>query len=227
MDSARFDRLTQSLSSLLSRRVLTGALGALALPVLAQAKKKRKKKHKKKKAKKNEFGCLTLASTARTTASAAPASAKGRKTRRDARRTTRAPARPVRTSVSPSWWNALRRQAPEGCAGRQQARPDTALTPALASPARRTPIASRSSGPAPPVSSARSASPREAPPAVAWGTRLRYPTFGLAGATKQRGRASAGHALPVCSKPAFPRLDTSEHACEAPRIAASSRQSAK
>ena len=60
MDSARFDRLTQSLSSLLSRRVLTGALGALALPVLAQAKKKRKKKHKKKKAKKNEFGCVNV-----------------------------------------------------------------------------------------------------------------------------------------------------------------------
>ena len=58
MDSDRFDGLTRSVSTLLSRRTLAGALGlgALGLPALAEAKKK----HKKKKAKFNDFGCVNV-----------------------------------------------------------------------------------------------------------------------------------------------------------------------
>jgi hypothetical protein len=61
MDGARFDGLTRSVSTLLSRRSLAGALGlgALALPGLADAKKKHKHK-KKKKVKLNDFGCVDV-----------------------------------------------------------------------------------------------------------------------------------------------------------------------
>jgi hypothetical protein len=61
MDSARFDGLARSVSTLLSRRTLAGALGlgALAVPTLAEAKKKHKHK-KKKKVKFNDFGCVNV-----------------------------------------------------------------------------------------------------------------------------------------------------------------------
>jgi hypothetical protein len=63
MDSDRFDGLTRSLSTLLSRRTLAGGLGlgVATLPVLAEAKKKHKHTHKKKKkAKFNDFGCVNV-----------------------------------------------------------------------------------------------------------------------------------------------------------------------
>jgi hypothetical protein len=61
MDSARFDGLARSVSTLLSRRTLAGAFGlsALAIPGLAEAKKKHKHK-KKKKVKFNDFGCVNV-----------------------------------------------------------------------------------------------------------------------------------------------------------------------
>jgi hypothetical protein len=60
MDSVRFDRLTRSVSTVLSRRTLAGALGlgALVRPDLADAKKH--KKRKKKKIKRNDFGCVNV-----------------------------------------------------------------------------------------------------------------------------------------------------------------------
>jgi hypothetical protein len=60
MESDRFDGLTRSVSSLLSRRTLAGALGlgALTLPSLVEAKKKHK--HKKKKVTFNDFGCVDV-----------------------------------------------------------------------------------------------------------------------------------------------------------------------
>jgi hypothetical protein len=60
MDIARFDHLTRTVSTLLSRRTLAGTLGlgALALPGLAEAKKH--KKRKKKKIKLNDFGCVNV-----------------------------------------------------------------------------------------------------------------------------------------------------------------------
>jgi hypothetical protein len=60
MDSDRFDGLTRSVSTLLSRRRLAGlfAASALALPTLSEAKKKHKKK--KKRAKFNAFGCVNV-----------------------------------------------------------------------------------------------------------------------------------------------------------------------
>jgi hypothetical protein len=59
MDSVRFDGLTRSVSTLLTRRTFSGALGlgALALPGLVEAKKKHKKK---KKPKFNDFGCVNV-----------------------------------------------------------------------------------------------------------------------------------------------------------------------
>lgn len=56
MDTARFDRMTRTFSTVLSRRGLAGALGvaAGAIPGLAAAKKK------KKKLKKNAFGCVDV-----------------------------------------------------------------------------------------------------------------------------------------------------------------------
>jgi hypothetical protein len=58
--TARFDRFTRSVSTLLSRRTLaaTLGLGALGLPGLAEAKKH--KKRKKKKITRNEFGCVDV-----------------------------------------------------------------------------------------------------------------------------------------------------------------------
>jgi hypothetical protein len=57
MDSDRFDGLTRSVSTLLSRRTLAGVLGlgALAVPTRTEAKKHT---HKKKKPKFNDFGCV-------------------------------------------------------------------------------------------------------------------------------------------------------------------------
>lgn len=56
MDSDRFDGLTRTVSTLLTRRTLATALGlgALGLPGLAQAKKR------KKKVVLNEFGCVNV-----------------------------------------------------------------------------------------------------------------------------------------------------------------------
>lgn len=56
MDSDRFDGLTRSVSTLLTRRTLATVLGlgALGLPELAQAKKR------KKKVVLNEFGCVNV-----------------------------------------------------------------------------------------------------------------------------------------------------------------------
>jgi hypothetical protein len=61
MDSDRFDGLTRSVSTLLSRRSFASALGlsTLALPALVEAKKKHKHK-KKKKVKLNDFGCVNV-----------------------------------------------------------------------------------------------------------------------------------------------------------------------
>jgi hypothetical protein len=61
MESNRFDSLTRSVSTLLSRRSVAGILGlsALAVPSLAEAKKKHKHK-KKKKVKFNDFGCVNV-----------------------------------------------------------------------------------------------------------------------------------------------------------------------
>ena len=60
MESDRFDGLTRTVSMLLSRRAVAGALGlgALALPGLADARKKHKRK--KKKVKFNDFGCVKV-----------------------------------------------------------------------------------------------------------------------------------------------------------------------
>jgi hypothetical protein len=54
MDTARFDRMTRTFSTVLSRRGLAGALGVAAgtIPGLAAAKKK--------KLKKNAFGCVDV-----------------------------------------------------------------------------------------------------------------------------------------------------------------------
>jgi hypothetical protein len=54
MDTARFDHLTRSVSTLLSRRTLAGALGlsTLTLPSPVDAKKKKRRKNKKKRKKK-------------------------------------------------------------------------------------------------------------------------------------------------------------------------------
>lgn len=62
MDTDRFDWLTRSLSTMLTRRALAGGLGlgALALPHLSDAKKTRKRKKNKKKAKFNAFGCVNV-----------------------------------------------------------------------------------------------------------------------------------------------------------------------
>jgi hypothetical protein len=66
VDCNRFDRLTRSFSTLLSRRTFASALGlgALSLPSLADAKKKHHRKHKKhkhkKKVKRNDFGCVNV-----------------------------------------------------------------------------------------------------------------------------------------------------------------------
>jgi hypothetical protein len=59
MESDRFDGLTRSVSTVLSRRTLAGALGlgALVLPGPVAAKKKHKKK---KKPKFNDFGCVNV-----------------------------------------------------------------------------------------------------------------------------------------------------------------------
>jgi hypothetical protein len=59
MDTSRFDRLTQLVSTHLSRRTLAGTLGlaALASPFGIEARKKRKKK---KKVKRNSFGCVNV-----------------------------------------------------------------------------------------------------------------------------------------------------------------------
>jgi hypothetical protein len=59
MEMDRFDRLAHSVSGLLSRRALAGALGlgALVWPSLVDAKKRGKKK---KKVKFNEFGCVSV-----------------------------------------------------------------------------------------------------------------------------------------------------------------------
>jgi hypothetical protein len=59
MDTSRLDRLTRSVSILLSRRTLAGALGlaTLALPQGIDAKKRRKRK---KKIKRNAFGCVNV-----------------------------------------------------------------------------------------------------------------------------------------------------------------------
>jgi hypothetical protein len=65
MDSDRFDGLTRSVSTLLSRRTLAGGLGLgmVALPNLSEAKHKHKHKHKKKKkVKHNDFGCVNVGS---------------------------------------------------------------------------------------------------------------------------------------------------------------------
>jgi hypothetical protein len=60
MDTARFDRLTRSVSTLLSRRTAASAVGlaVLAMPGLAEANKHRHKK--KKKPKFNDFGCVDV-----------------------------------------------------------------------------------------------------------------------------------------------------------------------
>jgi hypothetical protein len=60
MDTSPLDRLTRSVSILLSRRTLAGALGlgALTFPSGIDAGKKRKKK--KKKIKRNKFGCVDV-----------------------------------------------------------------------------------------------------------------------------------------------------------------------
>jgi hypothetical protein len=63
VENNRFERLTRSVSSLLSRRNLAGALGlgGITLSVPADAKKKHKHKHKKKKNLKfNDFGCVDV-----------------------------------------------------------------------------------------------------------------------------------------------------------------------
>jgi hypothetical protein len=61
MDTDRFDSLTRTFATVLSRRAIAGALGlgALALPDLAGAKKKRKNQSKKK-VKFNDFGCVNV-----------------------------------------------------------------------------------------------------------------------------------------------------------------------
>lgn len=60
MDTDRFDHLTRSISTLLSRRTLASALGlgALALPSLVGARKKKRKK--KKTVTFNDFGCVNV-----------------------------------------------------------------------------------------------------------------------------------------------------------------------
>jgi hypothetical protein len=59
VETDRFDRLARAISTVLSRRRLTGVLGlgALALPGVVDAKKH---KHKKKKIKRNGFGCVDV-----------------------------------------------------------------------------------------------------------------------------------------------------------------------
>jgi hypothetical protein len=61
MDRTRVDGLTRSVSTMLSRRTLAGALGmgALALPGLTDAKKKHKHE-KKHKVELNDFGCVDV-----------------------------------------------------------------------------------------------------------------------------------------------------------------------
>lgn len=58
MDTNRFDRITRTVSLVLSRRGLAGALGlaALGIPRLTIAQKKKKKK----KIKRNAFGCVDV-----------------------------------------------------------------------------------------------------------------------------------------------------------------------
>jgi hypothetical protein len=58
MDTSRLDRLTRSVSILLSRRTLVGTLGlaALARPFGIEAKKRKKKK----KIRRNSFGCVNV-----------------------------------------------------------------------------------------------------------------------------------------------------------------------
>ncbi len=61
MDFARFDDLSRSVSTRLSRRTLAGVLGFIAptLPGWVEAGKKKRKKRKKK-VKKNQFGCVDV-----------------------------------------------------------------------------------------------------------------------------------------------------------------------
>lgn len=64
VDSTRFDRLTRSISLLLSRRALAGVLafGTLTAPGFTEARKKRKRRRRrnKKKIKRNQFGCVNV-----------------------------------------------------------------------------------------------------------------------------------------------------------------------
>jgi hypothetical protein len=62
MDTDRFDRLSRTVSLLVSRRSVTGALGlgAIAIPGLAEGRKNHKKRKKKKKIRRNGFGCVNV-----------------------------------------------------------------------------------------------------------------------------------------------------------------------
>jgi hypothetical protein len=60
MDNVRFDRLTLTVSTLLTRRTLAGVLGPAALAFPHGIDGKKRKKRKKKKVRRNSFGCVNV-----------------------------------------------------------------------------------------------------------------------------------------------------------------------
>jgi hypothetical protein len=83
MDRDRFDHLTRSLATLLTRRRLAGVfgLGALALPSLIGAKKRHKQKRKKR-IKRNAFGCVNVGKFCKRNGQCCSGRCKGKKSKK-------------------------------------------------------------------------------------------------------------------------------------------------
>jgi hypothetical protein len=78
----RFDHVTRTFATLLSRRTLAGVLGlgAISLPSLADAKKKRNKK--KRKIKRNSFGCVNVGNVCKNSGQCCSGICQGKKSKK-------------------------------------------------------------------------------------------------------------------------------------------------